>query len=164
MAYFITATAGAHGTISPSGVVEVAPGTSQVFTFNPYLGYELDSVFVDGEYVVTDGNTYEFADIEGNHTIEVTFKHIAVSVDDEAAMSASLYPNPNDGRFNVAFAGVSGELVYQLVDASGAIVDVRSIYVDEGATMEFYHGLKPGVYFARFISDGKVLVERFVVE
>ena len=163
-AYFITATVRAHGTITPSGVVELEPGASQVFVFNPYIGYELDSVFVDGEYVVTDGNTYEFADVDSNHTIEVTFRHIAVSVADEVAVSASLYPNPNDGRFMVDFAGISGDVVYQLVDASGAIVDVRDIYVDEGMTMEFYHDLKPGVYFARFISGDRVYVERFVVE
>ena len=64
----------------------------------------------------------------------------------------------------VDFAGISGEVVYQLVDASGAIVDVRDIYVDDGMTMEFYHDLKPGVYFARFISGDRVYVERFVVE
>jgi hypothetical protein len=164
LAYFITATAGPHGTISPSGVVEVEPGASQAFTFNPYIGYELDSVFVDGEYIVTDGNTYEFTDVNENHTLRITFKHIAVSVSDEVAILASLYPNPNDGRFMVDFAGISGEIVYQLVDASGAIVDVRDLYVDEGMTLEFYHDLKPGVYFARFISGDKVLVERFVVE
>ena len=163
LAYFITATVRAHGTISPSGVVELEPGASQTFTFNPYIGYELDSVFVDGDYVETDGNTYEFTDVYSNHTIEVAFRHIPVSIVDEV-VSASLYPNPNDGRFMVDFAGISGDVVYQLVDASGAIVDVRDIYVDEGMTMEFYHDLKPGVYFARFISDDKVLVERFVVE
>ena len=163
LAYFITATVRAHGTISPSGVVELEPGSSQTFTFNPYIGYELDSVFVDGDYVETDGNTYEFTDVYSNHTIEVAFRHIPVSIVDEV-VSASLYPNPNDGRFMVDFAGISGDVVYQLVDASGAIVDVRDIYVDEGMTMEFYHDLKPGVYFARFISYDKVLLERFVVE
>ena len=164
LVYYITATAGPHGELSPLGEVEVAPGTTQVFTFNPYIGYELDSVFVDGEYVVTDGNTYEFVDVDANHTFHVTFRHIAVSVGDEVAVAASLYPNPNDGRFSVDFAGISGEVVYQLVDAAGAIVDVRDIYVDEGMTMEFYHDLKPGVYFARFVSGDKVFVERFVVE
>lgn len=163
-AYFITATVRAHGTITPSGVVELAPGASQLFVFEPYIGYELDSVFVDGEYVVTDGNTYEFTEVDSNHIIEVTFRHIAVSVADEVVASASLYPNPNDGRFVVDFAGISGEVVYQLVDASGAIVDVRDIYVDDGMTMEFYYDLKPGVYFARFISGDRVYVERFVME
>ena len=164
MAYFITATAGPHGELTPSGVVEVVPGASQVFTFNPYIGYELDSVWVDGEYVETSENTYEFAEVDANHTFRVTFKHITVSIDDAVVMSASLYPNPNDGSFMVDFAGISGEVTYQLVDAAGSLVDVRDIYVDEGTTMEFRHDLKPGVYFARFISDGKVLVERFVVE
>jgi len=164
LVYFITAEAGPHGQLSPSGVVEVEPGATQVFTFNPYIGYELDSVFVDGEYIITDGNTYEFVDVNENHTFRVTFKHIAVEVGDEISMTASLYPNPNDGRFMVDFAGISGNVVYQLVNASGAIIEERDIYVDEGMTMEFYHELRPGVYFARLVSGDKVLVERFVVE
>ncbi len=164
LVYFITAEAGPHGQLSPSGVVEVEPGATQVFTFNPYIGYELDSVFVDGEYIITDGNTYEFVDVNENHTFRVTFRHIAVEVGEEVSMTASLYPNPNDGRFMVDFAGISGNVVYQLVNASGAIIEERGIYVDEGMTMEFYRELRPGVYFARFVSGDKVLVERFVVE
>ena len=158
------ATAGPHGELSPLGEVEVEPGATQVFTFNPYIGYEIDSVFVDGEYIVPDGNTYEFVDVDTNHTFHVTFRHIAVDIEDEVSMVASLYPNPNDGRFMVDFAGISGNVVYQLVNAAGAILVERDVYVDEGMTMEFYHDLRPGVYFARFVSSDKVLVERFVVE
>ena len=164
LVYFIMATAGPHGELSPLGEVEVEPGATQVFTFNPYIGYELDSVFVDGEFIITDGNTYEFVDVNENHTFRVTFRHIAVDIEDEVSMTASLYPNPNDGRFLVDFAGISGNVVYQLVNAAGAILVERDVYVDEGMTMEFYHDLKPGVYFARFISGDKVLIERFVVE
>ena len=164
LVYFIMATAGPHGELSPLGEVEVEPGATQVFTFNPYIGYEIDSVFVDGEYIVPDGNTYEFVDVDTNHTFHVTFRHIAVDIEDEISMKASLYPNPNDGRFLVDFAGISGSVVYQLVNAAGAILVERDVYVDEGMTMEFYHDLKPGVYFARFISGDKALIERFVVE
>ena len=164
LVYYITAEVGPHGQLSPSGVVEVEPGATQVFTFNPYIGYELDSVFVDGEYIITDGNTYEFVDVNANHTFRVTFRHIAVDVADEINMTASLYPNPNDGRFMVDFAGINGNVEYQLVNAAGAIIEVRDIYVDEGMTMEFYHDLRPGVYFARFVSGDNVLVERFVVK
>ena len=163
LVYFIMATAGPHGELSPLGEVEVEPGATQVFTFNPYIGYEIDSVFVDGEYIVPDGNTYEFVDVDTNHTFHVTFRHIAVDIEDEISMKASLYPNPNDGRFLVDFAGISGSVVYQLVNAAGAILVERDVYVDEGMTMEFYHDLKPGVYFARFISGDKALIERFVV-
>lgn len=164
LVYFIMATAGPHGELSPLGEVEVEPGATQVFTFNPYIGYEIDSVFVDGEYIVPDGNTYEFVDVDTNHTFHVTFRHIAVDIEDEISMKASLYPNPNDGRFLVDFAGINGNVVYQLVNAAGAIIEERDIYVDDGMTMEFNHELRPGVYFARFVSDDNVLVERFVVE
>ena len=162
--YVITASTDGNGDVSPIGTVEVEPGANKLFRFVPFVGYMVDSIYVDGEVVAVGESRYEFTDIDSDHTLYVTFVHISVGVEDSEAMSASLYPNPNDGRFLVDFAGISGEVVYQLVDASGAVVDVRDLYVDEGSTIEFFHNLKPGVYFARFISGDRVYVERFVVE
>jgi hypothetical protein len=46
----ITATAGANGSISPSGAVSVADGGSQAFTITPSARYHIDSVIVNGSY------------------------------------------------------------------------------------------------------------------
>ena len=71
--YTITATAGANGSITPSGAVGVAVGGSQTFTISPSSGYVIDTLKVDG-LEVTATTSYTFSDVKANHTIEVTFK------------------------------------------------------------------------------------------
>ncbi|MGA3118781.1 MAG: PKD domain-containing protein, partial [Syntrophobacteraceae bacterium] len=70
--YTITPTAGANGTISPSGTVTVNYGANQTFTITPASGYQVSSVLVDGTSVgaVT---TYRFSNVTANHTISATF-------------------------------------------------------------------------------------------
>ena len=72
--YTITATAGANGSISPSGSVSVNAGANQTFTVTPDNGYEVDTLTVDGSTVTPTNNTYTFTNVQANHTIEVTFK------------------------------------------------------------------------------------------
>ena len=68
----ITATAGAHGAISPSGPVLVNYGASQTFTITPAANYHVVAVFVDKKSVgaVT---AYTFTNVTGAHTISVMF-------------------------------------------------------------------------------------------
>lgn len=68
----IIATAGDHGSIQPSGIVNVNYGQNQSFTITPDFGYEVEDVLVDGESVgpVTE---YTFGQVIEDHTIEATF-------------------------------------------------------------------------------------------
>jgi len=68
----ITASAGAHGSIDPSGAVTVAKGGSQEFTMAGATGYHLDSLYVD-ESPVTATSPYTFTNVTANHTIRATF-------------------------------------------------------------------------------------------
>ena len=69
----ITATAGANGSISPSGNVEVVEGADQTFTITANDGYEIESLKVDGAAVST-APSYTFTNVTKAHTIEATFK------------------------------------------------------------------------------------------
>lgn len=71
--YSIIASAGANGTISPSGTSTVDSGTSKTFTITPGEIYHVADVKVDGSSVgaVT---SYQFTDITANHTIEASFE------------------------------------------------------------------------------------------
>ena len=71
--YTIKSTAGANGSITPSGAVKVAKGNNQTFTISPSSGYVIDTLKVDGSEV-TATTSYTFSDVNTDHTIKVTFK------------------------------------------------------------------------------------------
>lgn len=71
--YTITATAGANGTISPSGEVTVAEGEDKTFTITANSGYHIKDVKVNGASVGTV-STYTFNDVAANATITVEFE------------------------------------------------------------------------------------------
>jgi hypothetical protein len=70
--YQIAASAGANGSISPSGSVAASAGSSRTFTITPDTGYHIDSVSVDGAPVGAVG-AYTFSNITANHSISVSF-------------------------------------------------------------------------------------------
>ena len=79
--YTITASAGQHGSISPSGAVEVKEGRSKTFTITADPGYELDTLKVDDSVVTVSNGKYEFTNVTADHTIEATFKQAEVVTD-----------------------------------------------------------------------------------
>jgi Glycosyl hydrolase family 48/Secretion system C-terminal sorting domain/Divergent InlB B-repeat domain len=73
----ITASAGANGTISPTGAVSVTNGTNKIFTITPNAGYQIDAVLVNGTSVGAVA-TYTFTNVTTNQTIAATFKAVVV--------------------------------------------------------------------------------------
>ena len=70
--YTIKATAGIHGSITPSGDVDVLHGGSHTFTIAANRGYAISNVKIDGVSIGAV-KSYTFENVTGNHTIEVTF-------------------------------------------------------------------------------------------
>lgn len=159
----ITATAGANGTISPSGAVKVTAGGSQTFTISPSSGYVIDTLKVDG-IEVTAATSYTFSDVNTNHTIEVTFKQesqtpevTAPSITTQPGNSAlhtvtgNATPDPEsvdydildgansswtqntDGSLSIRGSGAFSKFVGVKVD--GTPVDGKNYTVKEGSTI-----------------------------
>lgn len=70
--YTIEATAGAGGSISPSGSVSVREGGDQTFTITPDKGYAVSTVKIDGKSIGAV-KSYTFENVSRTHTIEVVF-------------------------------------------------------------------------------------------
>lgn len=70
--YTIKATAGAGGTISPSGNAAVLYGRNKTFTITPDNGYAIADVKIDGQSIGAV-KTYTFERVKGDHTIEAVF-------------------------------------------------------------------------------------------
>jgi len=78
--YTIIATSGENGFISPRGVTVKYCNQNQLFEFVPNVGYEVESIIIDGEELVGVAfnnavmNGYITKDLIGTHTIDVKFK------------------------------------------------------------------------------------------
>lgn len=70
--FTITASAGAGGVISPSGVVSVSSGGSQTFAITPNAGFAISAVTVDGTGIGAVGS-HSFTNVTADHTIAATF-------------------------------------------------------------------------------------------
>lgn len=70
--YTIEATAGAGGSISPSGSVSVREGRDQTFTITPDKGYAVSNVKIDGKSIGAV-KSYTFENVSRTHTIDVIF-------------------------------------------------------------------------------------------
>ena len=73
--YYINATSGPGGSITPAGLIAAAPGSSVNVTIAADGGYAIQSVLVDGIETEPDG-TYLFMNIAANHTISASFRVI----------------------------------------------------------------------------------------
>jgi len=87
----ITASAGAGGSITPSGVVIVDHGANQSFTIAPNSCYQIADVLVDG---VSQGaiTSYTFTDVTTDHTIAATFSLLTYTITASSGGNGSIDP------------------------------------------------------------------------
>ena len=78
--YTIKATAGAGGSISPSGNVSVREGRDQTFTITPDKGYAVSNVKIDGKSIGAV-KSYTFENVRRAHAIEVSFTRVNEFID-----------------------------------------------------------------------------------
>ncbi len=123
--YTITASAGANGSISPSGAVAVNHGADQSFTITPDTGYHVADVLVDGASVGAVAS-YNFTNVTANHTISASFAADTVTT------------------FTItASAG-----------ANGSISPTGAVAVNHGADQAFAIAANTGYHVADVLVDG----------
>ena len=126
--YTITASAGANGSVTPSGITAVNYGGSQSYAIAGATGYHVDSVFVDGAYVGNSGS-YDFTNVTSNRTISAVFAINTYTITASAGANGSVTPsgvttvNYNGSQSYVIAGNVGYHINDVLVDAGsqGAI-------------------------------------------
>ncbi len=137
--YTITSSAGANGTISPLGVVNMNYGSSQQFIITPDEGYHIGAVYVDDIYV--DSTTsYTFNNITANHTIRGVFAINQYTITSSAGANGTITPlgivNVNYGA-NQQFTIIpnTGYHVDSVI-VDGVQVDSTTSYTFNNVTMD----------------------------
>jgi hypothetical protein len=130
--YSITASAGAGGSIAPSGNFITALGDSQTFTANPFQNNQVNTWWLDGSVVQTGGLSYTLANIQANHTVMVTFAACSYGIspstanhgagaesgsfDVTAAVGCTWSATPSSGWIHTGSSGNGSGLVSYTVD------------------------------------------------
>jgi hypothetical protein len=90
--YSINASAGANGSVSPSGTISVAYGGSATYTITPDSGYTIAGVLVDS---VSQGaiESYTFSDVSADHSLQAIFAADTVTVSATAGDGGTITPS-----------------------------------------------------------------------
>jgi hypothetical protein len=123
--YSLTSTAGAGGSISPSGSLTANYGTSQTYTITPNNGYNISDVQVDNVSVGPVAS-YTFTNISATHTISASFGLHTYTLTVTPGTGGSILPS---GPVSVTYGGnqtfsISPSTGYRISDV---IVDNTSI-------------------------------------
>ncbi len=122
--YTITAASGPNGSISPSGAVGIGYGADTTFTFDPSVGYHIDSVIVDGVFAGRMAS-YTFTAVSSNHTIAVKFGLNTYEITATAGSNGTISPA---GVVTVGY-GASQEFTI----AAGAGYHIADVLVDSSS-------------------------------
>ena len=129
--YGISASAGANGSINPSGTLVVNAGSNQTIAITPGTGYQVADVVVDG---VSQGAvaSYTFTYVQAAHTLSATFGLRVCAITASAAAGGTISPG---GTANVSFG--SNQTFAITPNTNYAISSVLVDGVDVGAPASY---------------------------
>lgn len=127
--FTITAVAHGGGTIDPSGAVKVEEGKDKVFTIQPYEGFEVKEVFVNGESVgaVTE---YKFEAVRADASIEVFFAEKEAVQADKTKLNESIAATEELLKHAEDYVPEDVQNLMEVLDAAKAVA------ADPAATQE----------------------------
>jgi hypothetical protein len=158
-----TASTGNNGTITVTGSGGNMPYTYSINGTNYYSG-TLFTNLAPGTY------TLYIKDVNGCiGTVQITVEETQGLENASHGLSVVLlYPNPNNGTFNVEVDGVVGEVVEgKLFSTDGKLVSEFRLGASNGTaknTLEMSHKLAAGTYYLGLYNEERAAIVRFVKE
>jgi hypothetical protein len=136
----ITASAGAGGSISPTGSVSVDYGGSQTFTITPNVGYHIASIIANGASVTVtspSGQTYQFSAVSADSSLTTTFAINTYTISVTQSTNGQISPDTSTvnygGNQNFTITPDSGYYIASITTDAGSV----SVYSPSGQTVSF---------------------------
>ncbi len=145
-------------------------GKKQILS-SAHVTYSAPTVTLKTGFKVSGGSTFHAntvgcsaATMRSGKIVEDDFDNVIVSSDEDGinGSSLSIYPNPTDGEFIVAFSSEDVAFSLDVVDIAG-----KSVYTTSGTGREQVvnlEGKASGVYFVRVTVDDRSYVEKVILK
>ena len=137
--YTITATAGANGSISPSGETTVAQGANQTYTITANSGYHIKDVKVNGSSVGAVA-TYTFTNVTANATITVEFEVDTVPPPAHTHSHGSEWKTDAENHWNECECGDKANVAAHTDENTDGKCDVCEYVISNGEVTEIPEG------------------------
>ena len=147
--YDIIASAGANGTITPTGSTTLNCGDDQTFTITADACYQVADVLVDGVSIGAV-SSYTFTNVTAAHTISATFSQLSYAITASAGANGSITPN------GTTTVNCGANQIYTIVPGGGfAVQNVLVDGVSQGAitTYTFSNVTAPHTISATFVAS-----------
>jgi len=158
--YTINAMTTADGTINPAGLTTVPAGTNKTFFFEPYAGYKLTQVIINGinHPEAVAAGFYTFNNVYDDYNITAKFEQATYTVTlptdagiVAAAVGGSNLPVAYDGSYSFVVDLLAGYTQSKLtVSANGIVINpvagvytINNITIDQVVTVT---GIEKNVY------------------
>jgi len=89
---------------------------------------------------------------------------IVSSINENQTAKIGVYPNPNNGKFNISFDNINGKVVYQIYDTKGSIIVNKNIHTNGNTIEEVSVNLIPGIYFVKVLTTNQSYIEKLVIQ
>lgn len=158
----VSATAGlSNGSITMSGSGGLSPYSYSINGTNYYSG-SLFSNLAAGTY------TCYVKDANGCINTTIVVVDEVASISENEIQLVSLYPNPNNGVFELEIDGLKGDkAVCKLFNLQGQLVSEFTLSVSEGKvkkTIEMSKKLAAGSYYLGIYNNGNATIKQFIKE
>lgn len=154
--FTISAMAGANGTITPQGDVQVLQGADQTFTMTPSIFARISKVLIDG-IDIGPVETYTFSNVNRDHTIYVSFS--GMGVEESQSLDVTVYPNPAKDIVYVEGDGIETLALYDLL---GNCLFDTNFNVGKGLDVS---SLSQGEYILKLMTrDGIIGYKKLIIE
>ena len=167
--YTITASSGANGSVTPTGVTAVNYGTDKVYTVTPDYGSKITDVKVDN-LSVGAVSSYTFDNVISDHSISATFEYVnlfsitasassggsinpkgMITIPEESSQSYTIQPDKGYRILKVVVDNLDNGILYEYT--------FNSVYTNHSITAEFTSETVVNAYPSPFKDEFNLKIE-----
>jgi hypothetical protein len=160
--YIVVASTNGYGSLSPQGVTLCSQADSITFEILPADNCRLDSIYVNGQSVTAEGNTYTFANIGASQTIYATFVSL-IGIHDTYSHcdDINIYPNPAKEKITI-YNNTNQKTNCIIYTVDGKAIITKHLHPQCQTTINTSQ-LKPGMYIVKLIGNTFEKTEKLII-